>query len=216
MMRRSMCLGIAVLMIFTAGAVTAEQGPGQQTQETQQGWDQFGLPTTSVTPFITVTPGPNAFRFRDGIRWSMNPQQVQALEPEQMTLRTMADWSVMLTDTKVVVSLFTADLVFMFRQNMLQMISYEFTGVRQDDFRYLGAALSTVYGESTEGDPLTVKALMDAINPNRYKSELIKNTMKWVTADDTSVYLYYYSENAFAITYVSPELGAKVYQVNGL
>ena len=74
----------------------------------------------------TPTPAPDAFRFRDGIRWGMNPQQVKALESEAMTERTMQDWSIMLTNEKVAVSRFTADLVFMFRQDRLLMITYEF------------------------------------------------------------------------------------------
>ena len=36
------------------------------------------------TPQPTITPSPDSFRFRDGIRWGMNPQQVKALESENM------------------------------------------------------------------------------------------------------------------------------------
>ena len=39
----------------------------------------------------TATPSPDAFRFRDGIRWGMNKQQVQALEPTPMTERNSDD-----------------------------------------------------------------------------------------------------------------------------
>ena len=75
---------------------------------------------------VTATPAPNAFRFRDGIRWGMNKLQVKAFETEPMTERSMQNWSVMYTDSKVVVSRFTADLVFMFLEDRLMMISYEF------------------------------------------------------------------------------------------
>jgi len=207
-MKRLAVMAAALIIFLTAGAGGAEQG--------QTTWEQFGLPADTGTPAITATPAPNAFRFRDGIRWGMTPQQVQALETEKMTERSMADWSIMLTDSKVVVSRFTADLVFMFRQNQLQMISYEFPNARQDDFLYLGGALGTVYGEADEADPLTIKALMDAINPNRYKTEQIREAAKWITADSTTIYLYFYAANAFAITYVSPEMGSKIYQINGL
>ena len=206
-MKRLMNLMILILVLNLSMAA-AEQDTGA--------WYQFGSPAATAAPAATYTPAPNAFRFRDGIRWGMNPQQVQALETGKMTERSMAEWSIMLTDEKVVVSRFTADLVFMFRSSQLQMISYEFPRSGQDDFLYLGGALASVYGESEETDALTVKALMDVINPNRYRTELIKQPAKWTAADGTTVYLYYYAADSFAITYVSPELGNRIYQTNGL
>ncbi|MBP5729056.1 MAG: hypothetical protein J6Y48_18480 [Clostridia bacterium] len=165
----------------------------------------------------TATPAPDAFRFRDGIRWGMNPQQVKALETEQMTERSEQNWSIMLTDAKVSVSRFSADLVFMFRDNSLLMILYEFTGKpTTDDFNYLSGALSSLYGEAASAEPLKIKALMDAINPNRYKTEDIKEAEGWMTADGTTVYLYHYSPQAFAVMYVSPVIGSRIYQTNGL
>lgn len=177
-------------------------------------WFSFGTTEAAVT--ATATPAPNAFRFRDGIRWSMNMKQVSALETEPMTERSMNSWSIMLTDSRVAVSRFTADLVFMFRDDRLMMISYEFPQEKQDSFNYLTGALSSLYGEKTEAEPLKIKALMDAINPNRYKTELITQACEWNHTDGTSVYLYYYSETDFAIMYVSPELGSRIYQTNGL
>lgn len=168
------------------------------------------------SPEITATPAPDAFRFRDGIRWGMNTQQVKALEPEPMSERTMQNWSIMLTDSKVVVSRFTADLVFMFLQDKLLMASYEFQQGNHDDFLYLNGALSSVYGTGSDADPMKIKALMDAINPNRYRTELIKETSVWVTNDGTTIYQYYFSHDSYAITYVSPELGKRVYNTNGL
>lgn len=182
--------------------------------ESTAGWDQFGLPL--VTAAVTETPAPNAFRFRDGIRWGMNNQQVRALETQPMTERTMQNWSVMLTDDKVSVSMFAADLVFMFREDRLLMISYEFLQGSADSFQYLSGALGTVYGEKSEAEPLKIKALMDAINPNRYKIEQITQAECRTAADGTTVYLYYFSPKDFAITYVSPEMGSRIYQTNGL
>lgn len=172
--------------------------------------------TTTTIPDVTETPAPNAFRFRDGIRWGMNTQQIKALEPEPITERRMQNWSVMITDGKVVVSRFTADLVFMLREDRLQMISYEFQKVTTDDFLYLSGALASVYGEKKEADPLKIKALMDAVNPNRYRTELITKASGWMTEDGTTVFLYYYSSDSIAIMYVSPEMGKNAYQTNGL
>ena len=120
-------------------------------------------------------------------------------------------------DAKVAVSRFTADLVFMFRQDRLAMISYEFQRKEPAaDFTYLCGALSTVYGEKTPADPAAIKNLMDAINPNRYKTEAITEAYGWTAADGTAIYLYYFSPEAFAVLYVSHELGAGIYQTNGL
>ena len=97
------------------------------------------------------------------------------------------------------------------------MISYEFARQKDaDDFSYLSGALCSLYGEKTPAEPLKIKALMDAINPNRYKTELITDAEGWMTADGTTIYLYNYSPEAFAIMYVSPELGSRIYQTNGL
>jgi len=205
-MRRLAAAVMVLLILFTAGPIIKIA----RSEGNNGSWGSFGSPQN------TSTPAPNAFRFRDGIRWGMNPQQVRALEPEPMTERSTQSWSIMLTDGKVVVSRFTADLVFIFRDDRLQMISYEFQKGNGDDFLYLTGALGSVYGDKKEADPLKIKALMDAINPNRYKTELITQACGWTTEDGTAVYLYYFSENAFAITYVSPELGSRIYQTNGL
>jgi len=170
----------------------------------------------SETAMATATPAPNAFRFRDGIRWGMNSQQVKAFETEPMTERSMQNWSVMFSDGKVVVSRFTADLIFMFREDRLMMISYEFPQGAQSAFQYLSGALNSLYGTRTEAEPLKIKALMDTINPDRYRTDLICQACGWTYGDGTTVYLYYYSEKDFAITYVSPEMGSRIYQTNGL
>lgn len=198
-MKRKIALLLAVLITVSVTAAAAE-----------------GVRDWFQSPEATATPAPNAFRFRDGIRWGMNMQQVRALETEPMTERSMQSWSIMLTDGKVAVSRFTADLVFMFREDRLLMASYEFAQGTQDAFQYLGGALSSLYGEKADAEPLKIKALMDAINPNRYKIELIQQASCWSTGDGTTIYLYYYSQNDFAIMYVSPELGSRIYQTNGL
>ena len=85
-----------------------------------------------------------------------------------------------------------------------------------DDFIYLSGALCSLYGEKAPAEPLKIKALMDAINPDKYKTELIRDAEGWMTTDGTTIYLYQYSSEAFAIMYVSPELGSRIYQTNGL
>ena len=109
-------LAASILTALIIAVLTVSAGA--ETMTDMRSW--FSIPT--------ATPAPDAFRFRDGIRWGMNPQQVKALETEQMSERSAQNWSIMLTDAKVSVSRFSADLVFMFRDNCLLMILYEFTG----------------------------------------------------------------------------------------
>ncbi len=209
-MKRLVTVTALLMMLISSLSAKAEGGIAGTW------WDLFGSPTPSPAVTPTMTPAPNAFRFRDGIRWEMNMQQVRALETTPMSDRSFQNWAIMLTDGKVAVSRFTADLVFMFREDRLLMISYEFQQGSQDSFRYLGGALSSLYGEPSEAEPLKIKALMDAINPNRYRIELITQALGWTYGDGTTVYLYYFSDTDFAITYVSPELGSRIYQTNGL
>jgi len=160
------------------------------------------------------------FSFRSGIHWNMSPEQVQTLENTPMTTRSSGDWSVSVAGAPVEVSRFTADLVFMFYQNQLKMITYEF----QSDgsalsYQYLIGALCSVYGDLRDADPAVIKALMDQIYPDRYRTELISQAHAWTAPDGTGIYLYYFTANAFAILYTPPEFGsgnAGGYAVNGL
>lgn len=200
-MKRTIAILLTAAMLISVSVSGAE------------GFREWFMPAT-VTE--TATPAPNAFRFRDGIRWGMNKLQVKALETEQMNERSMQNRSVMFTDSKVAVSKFTADLVFMFLEDRLMMISYDFQRGTQDSYQYLAGALSSLYGERTEAEPMKIKALMDTIDPNRYKTEMIAQPCGWTYGDGTTVYLYYYTQTDFAIMYASPELSGGVYQINGL
>ncbi len=202
-MKRVTAIILSAVILLSVSAAFSESAGGT-------GWEQFGQAA------VTATPAPNAFRFRDGIRWGMNKAQVKALETEPMIERGMQSWSIMKADGKVIVSRFTADLVFMFREDRLMMITYEFPQETYDSFQYLAGALSSLYGEKADAEPQKIKALMDAINPNYYKTEMITPAAGWKSADGTTIYLYRYAATDFAIMYVSPELGSRIYQTNGL
>lgn len=209
---------LAAVLLFCYAAAAAEEGGAMSILEAL-GFGTAPAETASDTPepAPTVTPSPEDFRFRDGIRWGMSPQQVKAFESEEMIEKFNQDWSIMMTKEKVAVSRYTADLVFMFRQGELRMITYEFSRTDADtDFQYLTGALSSVYGEARDADPAIVKTLMDAINPGRYQTERMKKTVAWVREDGTSIFLYFTGENAFSIMYAAPELGGGLYQVKGL
>ncbi len=174
----------------------------------------------SIRETMQAETGTVPFSFRNGIGWNMDMEQVRLLENSQMEERRSTEWSIMINAEPVAVSRFTADLVFMFYQNQLKMITYEFqNGASTLNFQYLLGALCSVYGESTDTKGEVIKGMMDRIYPDRYRLEWIREGHMWTAKDGTHVFLYYFSENAYAILYTSPELTVQIsggYNVNGL
>ena len=180
------------------------------------------LAETGTVPSIreTMRTDRQAFSFRNGVRWEMNMEQVRVLENVPMNVFSSNEWSVMMTEAKAQVSRFSADLVFMFFQDRLRMITYEFQSDESTlDFQYLLGALCSVYGESQDADGIVIKYMMDQIYPDRYRTEWIREGRMWNTQDGTHIFLYYYSTNAYAILYTCPELTIQSsggYEVIGL
>lgn len=203
-MRKS-CFILLWVIILTGlmAAGMAESGGIPSIRETMQA-------ETEIQPFS----------FRNGIHWNMDMQQVKILENSQMDERSSTEWSIMINAEPVTVSRFTADLVFMFYQNQLKMITYEFqSGASKLNYQYLLGALSSVYGDSAETDGVVIKGMMDRIYPDRYRGDWIREGRMWTSRDGTHIFLYYFSADAYAILYTSPELtiqNSGGYNVNGL
>lgn len=201
-MKRLLTVILALMMLPAAGNASAAG---------------FGLLSTPAPQATEQIP---AFTFRNGISWNMSTEQVSALETAYMNERTSGEWSVMMTAEKVAVSRFTADLVFIFRQNQLRMITYEFNTDKDSviSYYYLIGALEFKYGKSQDADPQAVKNLMDRVDPNHYRTDRIQQVHAWTDKDGTGIYLYYFDADRFAILYASPELNAPGggYDVNGL
>ena len=158
------------------------------------------------------------FSFRNGVSWAMNQQQVIAIENIPMKQSASSDWAVLISESPVQVSRFSADLVYMFKQDALRMITYEFT---QDctslNYQYLTGALCSVYGDSREANPLIIKGWMDRIYQNYYQQDMISSALEWTAEDGTSVFLYYFTPEKYAILYVCPtNNGASSYETTGL
>ena len=204
---RRLLAAVLVLMIAAAAAGSASA----------LGFGLLDTPSPQPTEQVT------AFTFRNGIGWNMSTEQVRSLEETPMTERTSTsgEWSVMLTNKKVDVSRFAANLIFMFRQNQLRMITYEFSTEKDSviSFYYLIGALEYKYGKSQDGEAQAVKNLMDRIDPNHYRTDRMRQVHAWKDKDGTGIYLYYFDTDRFAILYASPELsapGGGEYDVNGL
>ena len=181
-----------------------------------------GTGTSSIRDMVMTEKKP--FSFRNGISWGMNPQQVSVIENIPMEQRSSTEWSVMVPTEKVQVSRFYADLVYMFYQNALRMINYEFqeerngqTDPRSLNYQYLTGALCSVYGESREANPAVIKGWMDRIYQDYYQQEKIHDALEWTAEDGTVIFLYYFSDTSFAILYVCPSNGGgSGYDTNGL
>ena len=168
----------------------------------------------------TATPSPAApsstfFSFRGGIQWNMPRETVQALESVELMEQNRDSWSILLSLSKVTVSRYTADLVYMFYNDQLKMISYDFgTGSSPADFQYLTGALDSVYGDHADPSPEDIIGVMDQIYPGYYSAERLTLRRGW-RAEGTLIYLYYYAENAFAILYVNAAINP-VFDTTGL
>ncbi len=203
--RKALLILIILSMAFSLMGAAAE-GPG----------------TSSIRDMVMTEKKP--FSFRNGISWGMNPQQVSVIENIPMEQRSSTEWSVMVPTEKVQVSRFYADLVYMFYQNALRMINYEFqeerngqTDPRSLNFQYLTGALCSVYGESREANPAVIKSWMDRIYQDYYQQEKIHDALEWTAEDGTVIFLYYFSDTSFAILYVCPSNGGgSGYDTNGL
>ncbi len=182
---------------------------------------QAGFAENSNIPTIReqFTMEQQPFSFRNGVQWGMTPELVRSVETEAMAERGKGEWSVMMTDEPVPVSRFTADLIFIFQNQTLKMITYEF---QKDatilNYQYLIGALTSVYGEAQDASSETIKQLMDLIYPDRFRTEWIREQKVWNYSDGTHIYLYYFADSNYAILYTSPEFSAQYngYEINGL
>ncbi len=173
------------------------------------------IPNLRDTP--TAAPASGAFSFRGGVRWNMSRDEVRALETVELTERNQDGWSVLLPLSRVDVSRYQADLVYMFYNDRLKMITYDFgAGLSEADYRYLTGALDSVYGDHTEPSAEDIIGIMDQIYPGYYTADRLVNRRGWRPGEDTLIYQYYYAENAYAILYVCAGDAPASYVTTGL
>lgn len=220
-MKRISLLLILAMLLFTAAAYADNTGNSWWMVPTPA---PTGVPdpgtVRTAEPVQQPTQAPSAvygyFRFRGGVYWNMTPEQVQATENVPLTQKSNGSWTVLFQE-KASVSTYTAQLAYMFRDGLLQMINYDFvTGANNGDFAYLSEALNSVYGTWESVTPVEIYAAMNQVAPGRYTVNNLKDPRAWHMADGTRIYLYWYSDKAYAILYVSPSAVAGTYNVNGL
>ena len=189
------------LTAFTITGVFCESGAGSSIRD------------------LVLTVEKKQFSFRNGITWAMNPQQITLIENIPMKQSASSEWSVLISESPVQVSRFSADLVYMFNRGALRMITYEFT---QDcstlNYQYLTGALCSLYGDLHTANPAIIKGWMDLVYQNYYNAEYIQQAAEWTAEDGTHIFLYYFKPEAYAILYVCPQSGENAgrYDTNGL
>ena len=199
--RKIICFLLVFMIVFSSIPVMAENNNA-----------------ASIRDLIISEKKP--FSFRNGVSWAMTLQQVQAIENVPMKQVPSSDWSVLISESPVQVSRFQADLVYIFYQDALRMITYEFQQNESTslNYQYLTGALCSVYGESKDANPIVVKSWMDRIYQNYYQLEQMHDVREWTAEDGTSIFLYYFKNETFAILYVCPVTGNgnNGYDTNGL
>ena len=185
MKKRAMGLLMTAIMLVYAGAGASGWIPGM--------WGE-----------ATATPTPAVFSFRGGVQWDMSTEQVRGMEDLDLMERSRDGWSILYPAEQVHVSRYTADLVYMFFNDSLKMITYDFgSGGTATDYAYLTGALDEVYGDHSTLEASAVVRYMDQIYPGYYSPERLTQVLGWTGGTDTAVFLYYYAENAYAILYVN-------------
>ncbi len=201
MKRIAVLLLCVILICFSGTPAAAESGS-----------------TASIRDLV-ITEEKKPFSFRNGIAWAMNPQQVALIENIPMKQSSSSEWSVLISESPVQVSRFSADLVYMFKQDALRMITYEFTkDCSTLNFQYLTGALCSLYGDNKAASPASIKGWMDLVYQNYYHPDLIQQASEWTAEDGTRIFLYYFRQDAYAILYVCPQSGGNGsgYDTNGL
>jgi len=114
---------------------------------------------------------PHEFSFRSGITWGMEAQGVLAAEGREDwdDLETLMNGVevMMLEDAEV--SLFEADLSYVFAESSLQMCLYELS-LDEEEAGYLTGALQTKYGEGVHSHEMLYE-MMCALAPDIYEEE---------------------------------------------
>ncbi len=173
--------------------------------------------TPQVTPGISAAGTGGGFSFRGGVRWGMTRDLVKALETVELVGRENGEWSILYPTVKVDVSRYQADLTYMFLNDQLKMIAYNFGAAGTEaDFQYLTGALDSVYGDHVEPDAAMIFGFWNQIYPGSYSLENIRQARGWTAGEDTMICLYYYAKDAYEILYIRAGKASDAYVTTGL
>ena len=190
-MKKLVCLLLALLLFVPAVAEMADSGEN-------------------------VTPAHAAFGFRNGVTWGASPEAVQAAalaaEGTEGDLYEETPW-MQLNYASVSVSNYEAELRYLFREDQLVCIVYDFYyyPLVEADCLYLTEALSSKYGDSlSTADTQRVQDLMELIDS--IGDDRISLYGNWELEDGTYIAALSLENKFFILYFDEPTL----YQLCGI
>ena len=160
---------------------------------------------------------PYAFTFRNGITWASTVEEVQQLEQqvddeEADSSKNGAFTGLVFTNKRV--SDYAGTLIFLFKDDVLQLISYDLSDFGEPDFLHLLAALKTVYGPSTMVEAGAAFRLIDAAAPGARQLEDFSDAQGWALTDGTQILTGYYSSGSIYVLYLNKLLLDEIQSIN--
>ena len=123
------------------------------------------------------------FNFRNGVRWEMTPEQVTACEGAEPDVSREEGTQTGVQYLKVGVSKYSAQLIYMFRDNQLKLAMYGIADTTEDDYAYLDNALVSLYGAHADMDGTVVIEAVSAIPLNREEARAYLNDGAWIAEE---------------------------------
>lgn len=142
------------------------------------------------------------FSFRGGIGWGMPTADISAIEGRECDIEYAFDADHLIQFYEnTSVSKYTADMQFVFWDDQLRLIAYDFhSAADADAFAYLGGAMETAYGPSMISDPAEIADVLNHVVPDLYLPEELTDCYCW-QLPDTCIYMFRYPDASFAIVY---------------
>ena len=158
------------------------------------------------------------FVFRNGVTWDASMEEVMASETGECDSETWEEFNV-LGYTAVSVSNYSADLVYIFHEDILVSAYYYFDLLPTEDYDYLVAAISSKYGMPITSATSRQATIMNIIVPGDYDLYEVTN---WELNDGTYIALFSMDEDEedeFALMYSNEDallLIGGIYNTAGL
>ena len=157
------------------------------------------------------------FNFRNGVRWEMTPEQVTACEGAEPDVSREEGTQTGVQYLKVGVSKYSAQLIYMFRDNQLKLDMYGIADTTEDDYAYLDNALVSLYGAHADIDGTVVIEAVSAIlqeDPTENYLDAYSTYSIWQLEEGTVIFLGQ-MDGSTELIYINPNYQATL-DVTGL
>ena len=162
---------------------------------------------TAAAAVPALSEGTAPFSFRNGITFGMTPDQIvqteeaaNQVQPDSWRDGQIGTWYVA-SSNQVAVSQYTANLMYFFGENQMEMAAYDFSsGTTEEMYKNLTNAYCTVYGASESVEPAEIVQVMDCFIQGFYTEENISSALAW-RQKNVTIYQFYYGPDAFVVLY---------------